>query len=106
MVKWLQKNNYIVLLFIVGVFLFILFSLNTPKNISYEEIKVEQGDSLWSLSEKYRGKMSTEKWMDIVMVENDLVDTKIMAGKSLVIPLTEETGYFTGETIEVARDDE
>lgn len=102
--KWLKKNNYIVMLFAVCVILFVAFTSNSPKNITYQEIEVEHGDSLWSLSEQYHGKMSTEKWMDIVMVENKMNNVAITAGKPLVIPVTEDIEYFTGNTIEVAKD--
>ena len=102
--KLLKKKPYITLLFAVSIILFVLFTSNTPGNITYKEIEINHGDSLWSLSEKYHGKMSTEKWIEIVMIENHLNHATIIAGKPLIIPLDKETDVFEGESFEVARD--
>lgn len=104
--NWLKKNNYIVLLFGVFALLFIIYTWKTPDNLTYEEIQIEYGDSLWSLAEKYRGEMNAEQWMEIVMVENHMKDVSIVAGEPLVIPISNDTDLLTGETIEIARDSE
>lgn len=101
---WLKKNNYIVLLFGVFVLLFTIYTWKTPDNLAYEQIQIEHGDTLWSLAEKYRGQMSSEQWIEIVMVENDLKDATIVAGKPIVIPIPEPSNIFTGNSIEIARD--
>lgn len=103
--KWFQKNNYIVLLLGVSAFIFIIFTMNAPKNISYEEIEIKYGDSLWSLAEKYHGNMSVEKWIDIVKVENDLENISIIAGETLIVPIEKGQGYFTTNEIEIAREE-
>jgi len=102
---WLKKNNYIVLLFGASIFIFFIFTFNAPKNISYEEIEIKHGDSLWSLAERYHGNMSAEKWMDIVMIENNLDNASIIAGDELLIPVAKEKGYFTTNEIEIAKEE-
>ncbi|MNH42849.1 Cell division suppressor protein YneA [compost metagenome] len=72
--------------------------------MTYKEIQVEHGDSLWSLAEQYRGKMSKEDWIKLVKTENELPDVQIIAGKSLVIPVVGNQANPIN-SIEIARNE-
>ncbi|EON73017.1 LysM peptidoglycan-binding domain-containing protein [Lysinibacillus sphaericus] len=102
--NWMKKNTHISIL--IGACL--LFAgylfITDPGDITYTEIHIEHGDSLWSLAEQYRGKMGTDDWIKIVKVENELKNVNIVAGKSLVIPVTGENTRHTN-SIEIARNE-
>ncbi len=104
MMNWMKKNTHISIL--IGACL--LFAgylfITDPGDITYTEIHIEHGDSLWSLAEQYRGKMGTDDWIKIVKVENELKNVNIVAGKSLVIPVTGENTRHTN-SIEIARNE-
>ena len=95
--NWFKKNTHISIL--LGAFL--LFA-GYPGDITYTEINIEHGDSLWSLAEQYRGKMGTDDWIKLVKAENELHSVKIVAGKSLVIPVVGDNKIPTN-SIEIAR---
>jgi len=92
--KWLQKNTYIVVLFVaffvMGAFLFITDNGQT----TYEQIEIQQGDTLWNLAEHYRGKMTIEEWISHVKAENDLMNENIVAGHAITVPVNEESIYI------------
>jgi len=100
--NWFKKNTHISIL--LGAFL--LFAgylvITDPGDITYTEINIEHGDSLWSLAEQYRGKMGTDDWIKLVKTENELHSVKIVAGKSLVIPVVGDNQTPTN-SIEIAR---
>ncbi|WP_409368592.1 LysM peptidoglycan-binding domain-containing protein [Lysinibacillus sp. 38-6] len=100
--NWFKKNTHISIL--LGAFL--LFAgyliITDPGDITYTEIYIEHGDSLWSLAEQYRGKMGTDDWIKLVKAENELHSVKIVAGKSLVIPVVGDKALPTN-SIEIAR---
>jgi len=100
--NWFKKNTHISIL--LGAFL--LFAgyliITDPGDITYTEIYIEHGDSLWSLAEQYRGKMGTDDWIKLVKAENELHSVKIVAGKSLVIPVVGDKELPTN-SIEIAR---
>lgn len=101
------KEKYAYLNFSRNLFTVLLTYLyiTDPGDIRYAEIQVEHGDSLWSLAEQYRGKMSTDDWIKLVKVENELLDIKIVAGKSLVIPVLDDQANRI-KTIEIARNEQ
>ncbi|MFJ7730299.1 LysM peptidoglycan-binding domain-containing protein [Lysinibacillus sp. NPDC097231] len=102
--KFLKKNPHITTLLGACVLFAAYLFITDPGDVSYTEIEVEHGDSLWSLAEQYRGKMSTENWIKIVKAENELPNVKIIAGNSLVIPVV--GGHSKPlNTIEIARNE-
>ncbi|CEA04679.1 Cell division suppressor protein YneA [Metalysinibacillus saudimassiliensis] len=78
-----------ILLLLMSVILVVMYVVWSFKSISYGEIKIEQGDSLVTLAEQYKGAMSTTKWVDVVRTENNIHDDTIIAGKTLVIPIAQ-----------------
>ncbi|MEK5231274.1 hypothetical protein MHB42_05815 [Lysinibacillus sp. FSL K6-0232] len=102
---WLKKNTHISILVGTCLLFAAYLYITDPGDIRYAEIQVEHGDSLWSLAEQYRGKMSTDDWIKLVKVENELLDIKIVAGKSLVIPVLDDQANRI-KTIEIARNEQ
>ncbi|MEG0258615.1 MAG: LysM peptidoglycan-binding domain-containing protein [Lysinibacillus sp.] len=88
--KFLKQNTHISLLLVFGALFIGYHYITNPGDIDFIEISIEQGDSLWALSEQYRGKMASDEWIDIVKVENKLYDSNIVAGKPLIIPVVGE----------------
>lgn len=85
--SWFKKNIHISILLGICILYVSYLLITDPGEISYTEIHIQYGDSLWSLGEQHRGKMSTDEWIQIVKHKNELIDEKIMAGKSLIIPV-------------------
>ena len=85
--NWLKKNVHISILLGISIVYIGYLLITNPGDISYKEINIQYGDSLWSLGEQHRGKMSTDEWIKIVKHKNQLMDEKIVAGKSLIIPI-------------------
>lgn len=82
------KNNPFITL-LIGVTLsctlfFVLFSVEEEH--SYNEIYIENGDTLWTLSDKYRGETPKQEWISEVMLANNLETQMIHAGDTIVIP--------------------
>ncbi|WP_404427823.1 LysM peptidoglycan-binding domain-containing protein [Ureibacillus chungkukjangi] len=92
--KYLQKNSYIVVLFVaffvMGAFLLITDNGST----TYEQVEVQHGDTLWTLAEQYRGKMTKQEWIKQVKAENALNGEHIVAGHPLTIPVNEKSIYI------------
>lgn len=110
MKKFIYNNQHIVLLAIIG-FIIIGIVYITDEKVEQAEITIEYGDTLWTLSELYRGKMSSEKWIAQVKKANNLQSDQIVSGEQLIIPI-EENSYFVAykkveqyeQKIEVASD--
>jgi len=52
----------------------------------YTSIRIEQGDTLWSIAQEYKlDSESTQNYVDEVMEMNSLSSEQITAGKSLMI---------------------
>lgn len=85
--NWVKNNPFISLL--VGVIFsctlfFVLFAVEQEE--SYNEIFIQDGDTLWTLSDKYRGNTPKQDWISEVMLANNLNTQMIHAGDSLVLP--------------------
>jgi len=104
MMNWLKKNPHISILLGACLLFTGYLYITDPGEVTYKEIQVEHGDSLWSLAEQYRGKMSKEDWIKLVKTENELPDVQIIAGKSLVIPVVGNQANPIN-SIEIARNE-
>lgn len=101
--NWVKKNQNTALLIIFAIIGMIILLLTNRDTTPYTNIKVHEGDTLWSLSDQYKGNLSNAEWVRLVKNENNMIDDKIIAGHTLVIPenrqsITKEKG------IEVASD--
>ncbi|WP_338754161.1 LysM peptidoglycan-binding domain-containing protein [Bacillus sp. FJAT-52991] len=86
------KNNSIVLLFIVVTIvagIVLIFSLSEESD-KYLEVVVQEGDSLWTIAEKYHNinGMKQEDFIIWVQTENELNTAMIQPGDVLVIPVS------------------
>jgi len=97
MIQTLLKNYSFVLLFIAvtiiaGVTL--IFTLSTDHD-KYQEIVVQEGDSLWSIADQYQSVngMSEEDFIIWVQKENQLLSAMIQPGDVLVIPVDSSKSY-------------
>lgn len=65
-------------------------SSNTEKNnitIQYIEIKIQQGDTMWSISERYRNEMPRDTFINIIQQFNNMSHTVVREGSMLKIPV-------------------
>lgn len=85
--NWLKKNNYIAIFVAFTLFVISILVITDEEIEQYEEIVIAHGDTLWSLAEQYRGKMSTEQWIGFVKKTNYLTDEKIVSGQQLLVPI-------------------
>lgn len=99
MKKFIYNNQHIVLLTVLA-FIIIGFVYITDEKVEQVEITVEQGDTLWTLSELYRGKMSADKWITQVKKANHLHTDQILSGEQLIVPIEENSHYIALKKIE------
>lgn len=82
------KNNPFITLLIGVIFsctlTFVLFAVEEEH--TYNEIYIQNGDTLWTLSDKYRGKTPNQDWISEVMLANKLETQMIHAGDTIIIP--------------------
>ncbi|MFF5993515.1 LysM peptidoglycan-binding domain-containing protein [Lysinibacillus sp. KU-BSD001] len=91
--NWLKKNNYVALLLGVTVAFVTYLYITDEKIEHYEQITVQHGDTLWSLADEYRGKMSTQDWVSFVQKENYLFNQLLTAGQTITIPVEKDSVY-------------
>ena len=113
--EWLKQNNYVALLLAITVAFVAYLYITDEKIEQYEHITIEQGDTLWSLAETYRGKMAKHDWINFVKKENGLRDEIVVYGQILVVPVEKESYYIVNlnqvessedKTVKVARNNE
>lgn len=86
--NFIKNNSYLLLAFT----LFILFSFVTIKKLEqevvYEQIIVDEGDTLWAYSKEYAENIPTEEWINEMIAINNLPSSMIKSGEKLQIPIT------------------
>lgn len=86
--NFIKDNHYLVIAFV----LFIGFSFLTIKNltdeVTYAQIIVTEGDTLWAYSKEYAEGIPVEQWIDEVIKVNQLTSTTIKIGEKLKIPVS------------------
>lgn len=92
--NWFQKNSYIVVLFTVFIAIAGFLLITDNGDTTYEQYEIQYGDTLWTLAEQYRGKMTTEDWIKSVKAENNLNNETIVAGHQITIPINENSNYI------------
>ncbi|WP_193768966.1 cell division suppressor protein YneA [Metasolibacillus meyeri] len=85
--NWLKKNSYIAVFVTFTVFVISVLVITDENIEQYEEIIITHGDTLWSLADQYRGKMSTEQWIGFVKTTNYLPNEKLVSGQQLLVPV-------------------
>lgn len=84
----LLKENIFIALFLGLCITFItsFFVTNTLSTQEEYQLKIEHGDSLWKLADKYGSDESKESWINQVMALNNLQTAHIKTGDVLMIP--------------------
>lgn len=92
----LKKNSILFILF-AAILLFIILgssihilangSDNCPFNKYYTSIQVEDGDTLWSIADKYIGENSVDKesYVNDICRMNNLTDGQIHSGEYIIV---------------------
>ncbi|MEO4053308.1 LysM peptidoglycan-binding domain-containing protein [Solibacillus sp. CAU 1738] len=98
--NWVKQNSYITVLFLFSLFVISVVAITDEKIEQYEQVFVEHGDTLWSLANEYRGKMSMQDWIIFVKEENRLANETIIIGQQLKIPVEKSSNYIAKITTE------
>ena len=100
MKKLWRNNSYTIILVVFSLlaFLFVKINLSASKD-SYMTITVTEGESLWTISEKYEDEhgLSEGQFVKWVETHNGISGDYIFAGEDLMIPIK----MNSSETIEV-----
>lgn len=97
--NWMKENYFITLFLGLCIVFFITFIIsNTLSTEDDYQIKIEQGDSLWALANKFASEEPTEVWINKVMLMNSLQNAHIKAGDTLVIPVVKDNFHFENGT--------
>lgn len=103
--NWMKENYFITLfLGLSVVFLMTFIISNTLSTEEDYQIRIEQGDSLWKLADKFAVDEPKDAWINKVMAMNNLQTSHIRAGETLVIPEVKVNFHFDNGT-EIAGDD-
>lgn len=92
--KWLKQNSYIALFFVASICFMAYLFITDEKIEHYKNVTIESGDTLWSLAEQYRGKMSTHDWISLVKKENALRNDAIVVGQEIYLPVERNSVYI------------
>ena len=66
---------------------------------AYESVYISDGDTLWSIAQKYRGSKSTAAFVEDIMILNGLSTDQIRAGYYLVVPVLAITQESTHSSV-------
>jgi cell division protein YceG involved in septum cleavage len=91
--KKLWKNySYAIILVLLTMFATIIIKFNLPDPHSYMTITIQDGESLWEISQKYENQhgLSDRQFIEWVEKKNGISRDYIVAGKDLMVPITEE----------------
>lgn len=92
--NWFKKHTHITLLALMAT-VFMTYLYVTDEKVEHDYITVEQGETLWSLAEHYRGKMDAQQWIADVKAHNNLLNSTIKAGSELFVPIERNSVYVT-----------
>lgn len=92
--SWLEKNHYIKILSIVTLLIIAYIFITDDGDMTFEQITIKEGDTLWTLADRYKGYMTTEEWIRTVAKENNINVDYIIAGETLMIPIPKDAIYI------------
>lgn len=91
---WLQRNHYLKVLIIVSLIIIAYIFITDEGELTFEQITIKEGDTLWTLADCYKGNLTKEDWIRMVAVENNLDGEHIIAGETLMIPVPKDAIYI------------
>ncbi len=75
-----------VILIFAGVNLTFGETVSKNENVSYKEITISKGDTLWNISEKYKNDgESVKDYVNKIMEFNNMKNDRINAGQKLIV---------------------
>ncbi|MDN4607381.1 cell division suppressor protein YneA [Sporosarcina highlanderae] len=83
-----QKYGYILLIVFLCTAFTIAGVLKESRKNTFVEITVTDGDTLWGLAQDFSENKRTNKWIDEVMVLNNLQTPMIKTGEKLKLPVS------------------
>ena len=92
--NWLRKNSFISMVFIFSLTVIAIAFITNEEVEQTETIYVSYGETLWSLADQYRGKMTKHDWIQYVEQLNKLKSENIVAGALIEIPIIEDSNYL------------
>lgn len=84
--NFIKNNSFILSIIALSAILALIGGLSLSKEENHATIVIHQGDTLWTLADRYRGDLPHEQWIASVMDANDLQQPVITSGSKLVIP--------------------
>lgn len=97
--NWVKRNQNTALFMVFAVIFMAILLLINRDTTTYTNIKVQEGDTLWSLSDRYKGDLSNAEWVRLVKNENNIMDDEIIAGHTLIIPDHKQTDPTNKEIV-------
>ncbi|MGP9043156.1 cell division suppressor protein YneA [Cytobacillus kochii] len=93
MKKYLVSNCYVVLLFLVLIIISFTLKLTSDKEDKYMLVTIQEGDTLWSISESYKTEhsLSNEKFVNKVSKINNVNPHNLQVGQQISIPVIKST---------------
>ena len=75
---FIQKNSFIILFFTLILLLsfYTIFS-NNDEQSQMSQVKIEDGDTLWTLAETFSGNTPHHEWIDEIMEETNFLLPKL-----------------------------
>lgn len=89
MMAIIQKYGYILLIIFLCTAFTVAGVLKKSQTDNVVEITISDGDSLWVLAQQYGENERPGKWVDKVMVLNNMETTMIKTGETLKLPASE-----------------
>ncbi|RLQ92620.1 LysM peptidoglycan-binding domain-containing protein [Planomicrobium sp. Y74] len=103
---YIHRNSFVFLFFTLVLILSFYSALShNSEEAHMVQLKIEQGDTLWTLADEYSGNIPHHEWIDEIMKENKLAAPVITAGQTLKIP-EEQLNYVPDHTLKLASDSE
>ncbi|MBB4823843.1 hypothetical protein HNO89_001063 [Sporosarcina luteola] len=87
--KFLQKYTFLFLIMATTMTFTWIGTLKHKERTEFTEITVLEGDSLWQLAAELSDGKRIDKWIDDVMVMNEMDSTNIRSGERLKVPHVE-----------------
>ncbi len=86
-----RNRNFILMLFILVISFscVAMGSTRQREEVYYEVVEIREGDTLWDIACTYKSEgVSTKKYVAQIQDFNGLKTDKIIAGQSVIVPVT------------------